>query len=120
MQPHYKRVQQAHARLRLLEDAERLGNVSQACRLHKVSRTCFYKWKRRYDGTVESLMDQSRRPKSHPRQLTDDEHNLVRRVALKHKRAGRPSPVRAGFRQAAGGRVVRSQGRVCLHLQPGG
>jgi len=31
MQPHYKRVQQAHARLRLLEDAERLGNVSQAC-----------------------------------------------------------------------------------------
>ena len=88
MQPHYKRVQQAHARLRLLKDAERLGNVSQACRLHKVSRTCFYKWKRRYDGTVESLMDQSRRPKSHPRQLTDDEHNLVRRVALKHKRAG--------------------------------
>ena len=30
MQPHYKRVQQAHARLRLLEDAERLGKVSHA------------------------------------------------------------------------------------------
>ena len=88
MQPDYKRRQQAHARLRMLKDAKRLGNVSAACRQHRVSRKTFYKWRGRYDGTVESLMDQSRRPHSHPRQLTAKEHELVDRVARKHKREG--------------------------------
>ena len=88
MQPNYKLRQVAHARQRLLKDAERLGNVSEACRRHGVSRKTFYKWNARYDGTIESLMDESRRPRSHPQQLTDDEHKLIDRVARKHKRAG--------------------------------
>ena len=81
MQPNYIPRTVAHARLRMLKDAKRLGNVSEACRLHKVTRKTFYKWKKRYDGTLESLMDQSRRPHSHPRQLTDEEHALIDRVA---------------------------------------
>ena len=88
MQPDYIRRQQAHARLRLLKDADRLGNVSAACRLHGTSRKSYYKWQGRYDGTIESLMDQSRRPHSHPRQLTEKEHKLIKRVARKHKREG--------------------------------
>jgi transposase InsO family protein len=88
MQPDYIRRQQAHARLRLLNDAQRLGNVSETCRLHGVSRKTFYKWQARYDGTLESLMDESRKPRSHPRQLTDNEHKLIDRVTRKHKRAG--------------------------------
>ncbi|MCY3024451.1 MAG: IS481 family transposase [Planctomycetota bacterium] len=88
MQPDYKLRQLAHARLRLLKDAERLGNVSEACRRHGVSRKAFYKWKARYDGTIESLMDRSRRPHSHPQQLTHEEHKLIDRVARKHKRKG--------------------------------
>jgi transposase InsO family protein len=81
MQLNYKLRQQAHARVRLLKDAERLGNVSKACRLHDTSRKSYYKWKARYDGTVESLMDRPRTPKSHPNQLTDQEHQLIDRVA---------------------------------------
>ena len=34
-------------RLRVLRDAERLGNVSEACRRHGVSRTVFYRWRQR-------------------------------------------------------------------------
>jgi transposase len=36
-------------RLRVLRDAERLGNVSEACRRHGVSRTVFYRWRGRLE-----------------------------------------------------------------------
>jgi transposase InsO family protein len=99
MQPDYIRRQHAHARLRLLKEADDRGNVSEACRLHGVSRKSFYKWRRRYDGTIESLMDQPRKPRSHPRQLTSKEHALVDRVARKHKREG----------------LYRLHNRLCTH-----
>ena len=51
MQPQYNARRQAHARLRLLKDAQRLGNVAEACRRHHVCRKTFYKWKGRYDRT---------------------------------------------------------------------
>lgn len=88
MQPNYILRQHAHARLRLLQDAEKLGNVSRACRLYGVSRAYYYKWKARYDGTVESLMDRPRRPHSHPNQLSSQENALVESVARQHKRWG--------------------------------
>ncbi len=36
-------------RLRVLRDAERLGNVSEACRRHGVSRTLFYRLRQRLE-----------------------------------------------------------------------
>ncbi len=36
-----------HFRLRVLQRAQELGNVSAACRELGVSRTSFYRWKRR-------------------------------------------------------------------------
>jgi transposase InsO family protein len=80
--------QRAYARRRLLQDADKLGSIAAACRLHHVSRACFYKWKARYDGTLESLLDRSRRPRSHPRQLTPAEQALVERVARQHRTRG--------------------------------
>jgi hypothetical protein len=38
----------AHKRLTLLQLAEKLGNVSKACRMHKVSRIQFYEYKRSF------------------------------------------------------------------------
>ena len=51
----------AHKRLTLLQLAERLGNISKACRMHKVSRSQFYEYKRSFqefglDGLVGSLI----------------------------------------------------------------
>ena len=37
----------AHRRLTVLELAERLGNVAEACRRGGIDRTSFYDWKRR-------------------------------------------------------------------------
>ena len=36
-------------RLRVLRDAERLGNVSEACRRHGMSRTLCYRLRRRFE-----------------------------------------------------------------------
>ena len=80
MRPNYERRSQASARRRLLEDAAGLG-VTATCRLHRTSRKTFYKWKKRSDGTLESLMDRPRTPHSHPQQLSPEEHALVDRVA---------------------------------------
>src|SRR5215217_3218826 len=38
----------AHRRLTVLELAERLGNVAEACRRGGIDRTSFYDWKRRF------------------------------------------------------------------------
>jgi transposase-like protein len=36
-------------RLRVLREAERLGNVSEACRRHGLSRTLFYRLRKRVE-----------------------------------------------------------------------
>ena len=36
-------------RLRVLREAERLGNVSEACRRHGLSRTLFYRLRKRFE-----------------------------------------------------------------------
>jgi len=38
----------ARHRLSVLELAEQLGNISEACRRRGMDRTSFYKWKRRF------------------------------------------------------------------------
>jgi hypothetical protein len=39
-------------RLRVLRDAEPLGNVSEACRRHGMSRTLFYRLRQRLEAVV--------------------------------------------------------------------
>ena len=53
--------------------AEKYG-VSRASRKYNKSRSYIYFWKKRWDGTPESLACQSRRPHSHPNQHTEAEN----------------------------------------------
>ena len=50
-----------------------------------VSRKTVYKWLKRYDGTVESLMDRSHRPKNSPKAHTVEELKRIKRCLKKHK-----------------------------------
>lgn len=61
----------------LMKYAEKYG-VSRASRKYNKSRSYIYFWKKRWDGTVESLCCQSRRPHSHPNQHTEAELKLIR------------------------------------------
>ena len=63
----------------------RNGNsIDYVCRKYHISRTSLYRWNKKYDGTKESLMDISHKPKSkHPNAHTDLEikhiKDLIRR-----------------------------------------
>ena len=51
----------AHRRLTVLELAQRLGNVAEACRRGGIDRTSFYDWKRRFqlhglDGLLQTAV----------------------------------------------------------------
>jgi transposase-like protein len=52
----------AHRRLTVLELAERLGNVAEACRRGGIDRTSFYDWKRRFQ--LEGLDGLRRSPRA--------------------------------------------------------
>ena len=73
-----------HWRQRLVKYAQIHGATEAAIR-YKVSRKTVHKWLRRYDGTLESLSDQSHRPKTSPRKHTDDELRKIRRRLKRHK-----------------------------------
>ena len=64
--------------------AAKHGVTAAAIRYH-MSRKTVHKWKKRYDGTVESLQDLPRTPHHFPRQQTAAELKLVKRYAKKCK-----------------------------------
>ncbi len=68
----------ARKRLRILKLAQKLGNVSEACRRLGVSRSQYYQYKRRFqDHGLEGLVDRPPIHKSHP-QTTPPE--IVRQI----------------------------------------
>jgi transposase InsO family protein len=52
--------------------------VSKASRKYNRCRSYIYFWLKRYDGSIESLACQSRRPHSHPNQHQPDELKLIK------------------------------------------
>lgn len=71
----------------LMKFAEKYG-VSRASRKYNKSRSYIYFWKSRWDGTVESLACQSRRPHSHPNRHTDAELELIRNMRRRNPDLG--------------------------------
>ena len=72
-------------RQRAIEYAIKHNNNSKAAMKYKTSRQQIKRWRDRYDGTVQSLLPKSRRPKSHPNQHTQEEIELVMK---KYRRFG--------------------------------
>lgn len=63
-------------RLSLIKYADKFG-VTKAAIKHKTNRQFTYRWKRRYNESIESLRDLSRKPHHHPNQHTKDESKLI-------------------------------------------
>ena len=55
--------------------------VTKAAIRYKTSRQNIYRWRKKYDGTLQSLADRSHRPHSHPNQHTQAEIKLVQDCA---------------------------------------
>ena len=71
----------------LMKYAQKYG-VSRASRKYNKSRSYIYFWKSRWDGSVESLACQSRRPHSHPNQHTEEELKLIRDMRRRNPQLG--------------------------------
>ena len=75
----------ARGRLSVLELAEALGNVSEACRRRGVSRTQFYEYKRRFQTHgIEGLKDLPPVHKSHPMSTSEEVQQRIVQMSLSH------------------------------------
>jgi hypothetical protein len=72
-----KITQDMKYRQSLMRYVDKYG-VSLASRKYNKTRSYIYFWRKRYNGTLESLVCQSRRPHSHPKQHTEQELKLIR------------------------------------------
>jgi transposase len=80
--------QMAFFRRRVVLYARKTNNVSMTARHFRVSRQSVHRWIAKYDGTVESLMDRSKRPRFHPNQHTPEEIKKILSVWYHNKRLG--------------------------------
>ena len=80
-------TQDMRYRLSLIKYAEKFG-VTKAAIKYKTNRQYIYRWKRRYDGSIESLRELSRRPHHHPNQHTPEEIKLITDMRRRNPDAG--------------------------------
>ena len=71
----------------LLKYADKYG-VKKTAIKYKVNRQYVYRWKRRYDGTWDSLREKSHRPHHHPNQHTSAELKLIADMRRRNPNAG--------------------------------
>ena len=62
--------------------------VNRASRKYNKGRSYIYFWKKRWDGTIESLACQSRRPHRHPNQHTEAELKLIQDMRRRNPKLG--------------------------------
>lgn len=82
-----KITQEVQFRQSLIKYSEKYG-VTKAAIKYRVNRQYIYRWKRRYDGSWESLKDRSRRPHHHPKQHTEEEIKLISDMRRRNPHAG--------------------------------
>ena len=71
----------------IVKFSRKYGVAKAAYKFGKCKRT-IYRWRNRYDGTLESLKDKSRRPHSHPNQHTEEEIKLIKNYKRNNKETG--------------------------------
>ena len=74
----------AKERLEMLQYAEEFG-INSAVEKYNCTVPTIYRWKRKYDGTLESLEDKSSRPLTpHPNALTEKEISDIKENVMKN------------------------------------
>lgn len=75
----------AQNRLTLLQLAQRIRNVSEACRHHGISRSQFYEYKRAFqERGIDGLLDRPPIPKTFPNETPEEFRNRVIALSLEH------------------------------------
>ena len=82
-----KITQTMRFRQAVIEYSNKHGVTAAAIRYH-LNRQYIYRWRNRYDGTLQSLADRSHRPHSHPNQHTAEEIKLILDMRHRNPNAG--------------------------------
>ena len=79
----------AKQRLSVLQLAEALGNVTEACRRRGMARPSFYEYKKRFekDG-LDGLKDMSSKPHSQPKTTSKEVADRIEELVLLHPSYG--------------------------------
>ena len=80
-------TQEMRYRESVIKFTQRWG-VSKASRKFNRHRSYIYFWKKRYDGTIDSLAEKSKRPKFHPQEHTPVEVKLITDMRRKNSQLG--------------------------------
>ena len=64
------------------------NGVTAASLMYKVPRKTIYRWRERYDGTLESLVNKSRKPHRSPKAHTREEIKMIKNYKNKNKETG--------------------------------
>ena len=96
------------------------NGVTKAAIRYKVNRQYVYRWRKRYDGTLQSLADKSHRPYHHPNQHTPEELKLIADMRKRNINAGLVvfwvKLRQRGYSRSITGlyRVLRKQGQMAV------
>jgi hypothetical protein len=71
----------------LISYAEKYG-VTKAAIRYNTNRQYIYRWRKRYDGTLQSLADRSHRPHHHPNQHRPEEIKLIENMRRRNPNTG--------------------------------
>lgn len=113
-------TQDMRYRLSLLKYADKYG-VTKAAIKYKTNRQYIYRWKKRFDGSMESLRDRSRRPHHHPNQHTPEEIKLIMDMRRRNPHAGLVifwvKLMQRGYSRSMTGlyRFLKKQGFMAVH-----
>jgi len=96
------------------------NGVTKAAIRYKTNRQYIYRWRRRYDGTLQSLADKSHRPHHHPNQHTEQELKLIADMRKRNANAGLVvfwvKLRQRGYSRSITGlyRILRKQGQMAI------
>ena len=105
----------------LLKYAEKYG-VTKAAIKYNVNRQYIYRWKRRYNGDIQSLANKSHRPHHHPNQHTEAELQKIKNFRRRNPNTGLVvlwvKLRRSGYTRSITGLycVLRRQGQMAVKL----
>lgn len=113
-------TQDMRYRLSLIQYADKYG-VTKAAIKYKTNRQYIYRWKKRFDGSMESLRDRSRKPHHHPNQHTPEEIKLITDMRRRNPHAGLVifwvKLMQRGYSRSMTGlyRFLKKQGFMAVH-----
>ncbi|WP_064615548.1 IS481 family transposase [Streptobacillus moniliformis] len=81
-------TEELRMRQRAVEYAIKINNNAKAAIKYKTNRVQIHRWRKRYDGTITSLMPRSRRPHLHPKAHRKEEIELILNKYRRYKFEG--------------------------------